>query len=224
LKAFISYSSKDKLIAGSLKKNLEERYIKSFLAHHDIKPSKEWIQEIIENIKNCDVFIALLSENFKESDWTDQEVGIALANSKLIMPVSLDGKMPYGFMGKYQVLKKFRYTITQKEGIEEISCEESAYELINLIFEQIKFSEVTKNDVIEGLGALWNFREAEKYFYMLLRLQPFTEEQINQIMKKSIENDQIHKSYVCGGLIKTLLRNYDKLIDKDIKSKIISLI
>jgi len=48
-------------------------------------------------------FVALLTEKFHDSDWTDQEVGFALARRVPIVAVRL-GKGPYGFIGKFQAL------------------------------------------------------------------------------------------------------------------------
>ncbi|GAH19914.1 unnamed protein product, partial [marine sediment metagenome] len=42
----LSYSSKDKELAGQLKAELEGRGFTAFLAHEDIKPTKEWESEI----------------------------------------------------------------------------------------------------------------------------------------------------------------------------------
>jgi hypothetical protein len=51
------------------------------------------------------VFLALLGPNWKGSDWTDQEAGIAVALGKVVIPLSIGGIMPYGFLETYQALK-----------------------------------------------------------------------------------------------------------------------
>ena len=50
-----------------------------------------------------DAFVALLTEGFHDSLWTDQEVGFALSRGVPILAVRL-GKDPYGFIGKFQAL------------------------------------------------------------------------------------------------------------------------
>lgn len=75
-----------------------------FIAHDDIKPSLVWQQEILKNLKQCDIFIPFLTKNFKESNWTDQETGIAFLMGKHIIPLKVD-YIPYGFINKYQGLK-----------------------------------------------------------------------------------------------------------------------
>ena len=104
IRMFLSYSHKEKELAGEIKENLEAGGFEVFLAHEDIEPSSEWQEEIIRNLKNCDIFIPIVSENFKESEWTDQESGIAFAEEKMIIPINLN-LVPYGFIGKFQALK-----------------------------------------------------------------------------------------------------------------------
>jgi hypothetical protein len=103
-KIFISHKAKDKLIASTLKENLKDLQVSCFVAHEDIVPTKEWQSEIEKALYSADAFIALLTKEFSESDWTDQEIGIAYARKIPIIPIRL-GKDPYGFIGKIQGLK-----------------------------------------------------------------------------------------------------------------------
>lgn len=102
-KAFLSYSTKDKTLAGSVKEELVQAGIDVFLAHEDIEPSEEWIKIIQQNLDNCDAFLILLTDNFKSSSWTDQESGQAYLNDKLIIPIKVSLN-PYGFLGKIQAV------------------------------------------------------------------------------------------------------------------------
>lgn len=103
IRVFLSYSHIDKILVGKIKKELEVYGIEAFMAHDDIDPSEEWVEEIIRNIKECDVFIPFINENFKKSKWTDQESGIAFTRDKLIIPLDI-GLVSYGFLGKYQAM------------------------------------------------------------------------------------------------------------------------
>jgi hypothetical protein len=51
-----------------------------------------------------DALAAILMPGFKESNWTDQEVGVAFGRGVLIIPI-IRGLNPYGFIGKYQGLQ-----------------------------------------------------------------------------------------------------------------------
>lgn len=111
ISAFISYASQEKQLAGKLKYSLVHYCgFDVFLAHEDIPPSKEWEQEIMQAIRACDYFIPLISESFRMSAFTDQEVGAAICLGKRIIPVKLGDINPYGFMTRYQA---FQYRINR---------------------------------------------------------------------------------------------------------------
>jgi AbiJ-like protein/TIR domain-containing protein len=101
LKAFISHLAQNKLKVTSLKNHLEPWGITSFVAHEDIEPSREWMVEIEKALSTMDLLIALIEPEFRESNWTDQEVGFALGRNIAIISLRA-GSDPYGFMGKYQ--------------------------------------------------------------------------------------------------------------------------
>ncbi len=71
LRVFISYTSLDKKLAGELKSYLAQYGIRVFLAHDTINPTDEWQVKILEALEKMDVFIPLLTKEFKLSDWTD---------------------------------------------------------------------------------------------------------------------------------------------------------
>lgn len=100
-KLFISHLSTFKKTIGHLKTALEKYGISSFVAHEDIEPTKEWQEEIEKGLFSMDALCAVLMPGFKESNWTDQEIGVAVGRSVLIIPIRKDLD-PYGFIGKYQ--------------------------------------------------------------------------------------------------------------------------
>ena len=51
-----------------------------------------------------DGFAALMTKNFHDSNWTDQEIGFALGRGVMVIAVNL-GRNPYGFIGDMQALK-----------------------------------------------------------------------------------------------------------------------
>lgn len=100
---FLSHKSEVKKETAALKDGLRLFGISCFVAHEDIHPTKAWQDEIENALASMDGFVALMTENFHESDWTDQEVGFAIARGVPIIAVRL-GKDPYGFIGKFQAL------------------------------------------------------------------------------------------------------------------------
>ena len=67
LKVFISYSTTDKEIAHQFSQKLKEWGLNVFLAHEDMEVSDEWEKEILKNLFNCEVFIPIITENFRNS-------------------------------------------------------------------------------------------------------------------------------------------------------------
>lgn len=100
---FLSHKSEVKKEAAALKDGLRLFGISCFVAHEDIHPTKEWQDEIENALASMDGFVALMSEGFHDSNWTDQEVGYAVARGVPIIAVRL-GQDPYGFIGKFQAL------------------------------------------------------------------------------------------------------------------------
>ena len=100
---FLSHKSEVKKDSAELKDRLSIFGISCFVAHEDIHPTKAWQDEIENALASMDAFVALMTQNFHDSDWTDQEVGFAIARGVPIIAVRL-GMDPYGFIGKFQAL------------------------------------------------------------------------------------------------------------------------
>jgi len=101
---FLSHKSEVKKETAALKERLGLYGISAFVAHEDIRPTKAWQDEIENGLASMDAFATLLTEDFHDSDWTDQEVGFALARGVPVIAVQM-GRLPYGFIGKFQALR-----------------------------------------------------------------------------------------------------------------------
>ena len=100
---FLSHKAQVKRETAELKQNLLDYGVSAFVAHEDIHPTKEWQDEIENALATMDGFVALMTADFHDSNWTDQEVGYALARAVPIIAVRLE-QNPYGFLGKFQAL------------------------------------------------------------------------------------------------------------------------
>ena len=101
---FVSHTTANKDKATRLARALIERGCVCFVAHEDIKPSLEWRKEILSALESTDALIAVLTKDFHASQWTDQEIGIALGHGKLVVPV-MAGAKAYGFIEQFQEKK-----------------------------------------------------------------------------------------------------------------------
>ena len=205
IRIFLSYSNKDKNLSGELKEKLENQGIKSFLAHEDIEPSKEWEEEIIRNLKECDIFIPIINENFKESEWTDQESGFAFSVGKLIIPIDI-GLVPYGFIGRYQALKY--------DGNINHACDE----IMDTILKSPN-SDKFKDFFIKRLVDSEHFREANPRAKALKGIESFTENQINEIISGYVNNYEIRGGNESRPFVYSLYKKYSDVIDPELKEK-----
>lgn len=113
--AFVSYAAAESRYGHEVKSLLKKHGIDGFLAHEDLLVSEQWRLRILEELGRCEVFIPLISKAFKASDWCAQEAGIAIARADAaIVPLTLDGTPPYGFLAQYQARRFPESGITEE--------------------------------------------------------------------------------------------------------------
>lgn len=103
LRLFITHVAAERGYAAEVKDALSGWGVDGFVAHEDIEPGAEWLRTILAALHSCDALVAILHGGFKESNWCDQEVGIALGKDVPCVPVRLDLD-PYGFLGAFQAV------------------------------------------------------------------------------------------------------------------------
>lgn len=207
LRIFLSYSTEDKNLAGNIKKNLERYGLEVFLAHEDIEPSSEWQDEIVRNLKSCDIFMPIISKNFRNSDWTDQETGMAFIEGKVIIPLRTE-LVPYGFIGKYQALK-----------LDLESIKDSCQRIIQTISKNDPLKEKLTDCIISSFVRSYSFSDANEKALMLKELKQFTEDQANEIIRGFIVNDQISGAYDAKPVVEEIFSNYTKFVKPLLKKK-----
>ena len=184
MKVFLSYSVEDKKIAGQIKQFLERFAMEAFLAHEDIEPSSNWEAVIIKQLKACNVFIPILTENFRSSQWTGQETGFALSRQIPIIPINV-GVKPYGFLSKYQAFP-----------FDENNIYKSCVDIMKIISKKVTLGKEFRNSLIKVFGSSDSFDDAGKNSELLLEFLPsFTSQQKNRILRVAASNSQIYHSY-----------------------------
>lgn len=203
---FLSYSSKDRRLAGRVKEKLQFYGIKVFLAHEDITPSHQWLQDIIKNMKACDVFLPLLTREFSKSKWTDQESGMAVVLSKHVMPLGVAGLKPYGFLAGFQALKLNQRTL-----------DKCCVDILTGLVKQRKLREKTQNSFVGSLVKSGSFDEAKEKCELLDKLGPYSKEQVQRILKGYLENSQISESWSAGPRVRRFLLQNSALIRSELE-------
>lgn len=107
LRLFISHLAAHRKFASDLQTALQRYAISSFVAHNDIEPTREWIDEIEAAMASCDAALALMHPEFHYSPWVDQELGFVMGRGVPMLTARL-GQDPYGFLGRFQALKCVR--------------------------------------------------------------------------------------------------------------------
>jgi len=210
LKAFLSYSSSDYETAKQLKSFLEDFGIEVFLAHTSIEPTRQWEDEIYKSLKDCDMFIPLLTTHFKESRWTDQECGIAYNEGKKIIPIMID-LTPYGFLGKFQALRVNTSKWTWRNNDDRV-------ELINLINREFP---LMRECIINSLDKTSSWIIGKTKFKILKNKEPFSKEELNKIMLASKDNNQIYNAEGVKDYLAQLIEKYEKDIEPSLKDQIL---
>jgi hypothetical protein len=107
---FVSHCARVRRSAHNLKVALASYQIAAFVAHDDIEPTREWEAEIESALRTMDALAAIITPDFVNSKWCDQEVGFAMGRGKLVVPIRA-GADPHGFLGKYQGMQAKDQTV-----------------------------------------------------------------------------------------------------------------
>lgn len=87
---FISYSSKDSVIADEICCLLEDNGIACWIAPRDIPTGQKYASVISAAIKSCKITLLLFSEHAALSPWVESEIAKAFDNKKLIIPFKIE--------------------------------------------------------------------------------------------------------------------------------------
>jgi TIR domain len=201
--SFLSYSHKDRLLAGSIRDAFWLYGISAFLAHEDIQPSQEWQDEISRTLHACEVFFPLLTDSFHGSDWTDQETGIAVALNKIIVPLKATLN-PYGFIGRYQAQA---FPGEKRNGALNLpGIDENCWKVVRSLARRSDIGNRIKTGIIAKFSQSAAFKEASQYASRLHDLEPFDLPQVEEIVRASCRNNQIHGSFAARDYVRSLMK------------------
>jgi len=91
---FISYSSKDKLVADKVCRGLEASGLRCWIAPRDIMAGTDWGGAIIDAISRADVMVLIFSGHANESPQIRREVERAVAKNVRIVPFRIEDIPP----------------------------------------------------------------------------------------------------------------------------------
>ncbi len=177
---FLSHKTEVKGQAAELKLLLQTFGVSCFVAHEDIHPTKQWQDEIEVALTSMDGFVALMTEGFHDSLWTDQEVGFAVGRGVPIIAVRL-GRDPYGFIGKFQAL----------------TCQwvDVPLEIVKLLIHQPRMI----NAYITAMLNCSSFDRGNTLARLLPNIQNLSAEQANAMVTAYEQNSEVRGSFGFNG-------------------------
>lgn len=87
---FISYSSKDKVVADAVCHSLEENRVMCWIAPRDVVVGQSYAKQIMQSIKECQIIVLIFSENSNKSEHVENEIDKAFNCGKPIIPFLID--------------------------------------------------------------------------------------------------------------------------------------
>ncbi len=148
---FISYSTKDITLVDNIRRALAQypaQLVHPYVAEYDAAPGTRLDENIKKHLLASDMVCVLWSKNAQKSDWVPQEIGIAEAAGKLIVPIVLDkGLQLPGFI-------KDRKYIPAYDGLEMAMGAFSKLVLVHATEKAVKNAKDKDALVLLGLGAV----------------------------------------------------------------------
>lgn len=179
---FISHKVENKDTASNLKKALEHYGISGFVAHEDIKPTKEWLNTIKCALKTTHSLCAIITPDFIKSQWCDQEVGFALGREMFCIPIRKEAD-PYGFLGEFQgIQSKGKLVSAVANEIFVALCENKQSGYINILIDLFLNSNSVQN--------------ALKWIKLLSSINTLRKEQVQSIHNRYGDNPTIQTDTV----------------------------
>ncbi|MFH2056470.1 MAG: TIR domain-containing protein [bacterium] len=191
---FISHVTSFKQRATALRQKLSKYHISGFVAHETIEPGKFWQREIEAALRSMHAMVALVTPDFHESRWTDQEVGWALGSGIHVLPVRR-GADPYGFIGEIQ-------------GVQGIGKKVS--KVADEVFEALLRHSMTRDELLEALAVGFerssSFQEARDNLALLEREDNIPESLFRRVEVTLRSNDRVGKSSGVAQRVEKMIR------------------
>ena len=179
-RVFLSHKTEVKKQAAALKEGLRLFGVAAFVAHEDIHPTRAWQDEIENALHSMDAFAAIMTAGFHNSDWTDQEVGYALARGVPVIALRME-RDPYGFLGKFQAL----------------SCDwdKAPEEIVKLLIKH----DPMFSAYVRAMRNCTSFDNGNQLSNILPAIEKLSEHQIDDLVSAYNENSEVRGAFGFNG-------------------------
>ena len=182
---FLTHIATQKQAAYDLKSCLATYGVDAFVAHADIEPGKEWRIVIESALYSCDALAGLLHDGFRESQWCDQEVGIALGRGIPVVPIQFDFP-PYGFFGSVQAVSN---------GVNQTPTS-LAHNLVRVLLKQKEAAAALVEAIVLRLVRATSFNQANWLSQILAEEAPLlSPDQAEQLREAATDNPELQGAF-----------------------------
>jgi hypothetical protein len=144
---------------------------------------ESWQSEIEKALETMEIFLALITDDFRDSLWTNQEVGFAKARHIPIISLKL-GRDPEGFIADKQALKG-----------EVDHPERSARALFKLLADKLKQRDRLQSVIVTAFCEAQDWIDARGRFEELNKsVEKLSDNEVEQIRAAYAANPQLHKA------------------------------
>lgn len=184
LRLFISHRDAHKAVAHQFASVLNGFGISSFVAHDQIGADLVWQAEIEKALNSMEAVLALITDDFFDSPWTNQEIGFALGKGIPVVPVRLGLKAPQGFLSHKQAPK-----------VQTTLAGEEAIALVLRIATQTGGTDRMKSGLVTALINARSWADAARNFDNLAALGPVGADDAERIMGGYAANQKLNSAF-----------------------------
>ena len=93
---FVSFSSRDVKMARAICGAIEDRGYPCWISDRDVRPGRNYQDEIVDAIGSASVFVLVFSQNSNNSSEIKKELSLASRSNLLVVPVRIEDIVPTG--------------------------------------------------------------------------------------------------------------------------------
>lgn len=145
---FISYKAEEFEDANWVKTVLEQNGISCWMAPMSIKGGSSYASEIPQAIRECKIFVLILSEKAQKSKWVPKEIDQAINENKIVLPFMLENcSLKDDFNFYLTNVQRYAAYENKSKAIEKMLIEIKAVLNVNVEVEQLNTKKTNNNQI-----------------------------------------------------------------------------
>ncbi|WML57768.1 toll/interleukin-1 receptor domain-containing protein [Neobacillus sp. PS2-9] len=190
---FISYSSSEFNNVNAIKNILEKNNISCWMAPHSIPVGCSYANEIPAAIRNCGMFLLMLSSSSQKSQWVQKEVSLALSYGKTVLPFMLEN---------CELTESFNFYLTD---VQRYNAYESQSEVLKELIARISRQPTQRIDVKNDSIVIGNQQTVTKADDILLNNE---DRDINALGAWLSKKEPFDVDRILAGILTKIRREY----------------